>query len=51
MKLVLALITMICLSACVAENVPEGEMERMRASMPKDQPPPVSYNRSGIGTP
>ncbi len=38
------------LSACAAD-VPPGEMERMRAQMPTEQSPPVSYNNKGIGVP
>lgn len=40
----------ILLSAC-ASHVPEGEMERMRAQMPRDQNPPAAYNQQGIAVP
>lgn len=51
MKLGCVLISLIVLSSCAAQNVPPGEMERMRAQMPKEQNPPASYNSKGMGVP
>lgn len=51
MKLILAFLSFIVLSSCAAHDVPPGEMERMRAQMPKEQNPPASYNSKGIGVP
>ena len=51
MKWIAVLMTIMTLAACVAENVPPGEMDRMRAEMPKDKDPPASYNRHGMGVP
>ncbi len=47
---VLLLVSLMLVSACAA-NVPPGEMERMRAQMPREQNPPASYNHKGIGVP
>ena len=51
MKFFLIIMYVVSLSACVAQNVPDGEMDRMRASMPQEQDPPASYNSKGIGVP
>lgn len=51
MKLILVLLSFIILSSCAAHDVPPGEMERMRAQMPKEQNPPASYNQKGMGVP
>lgn len=39
------------LVACSQTAVPEGEMERLRASLPSEQDPPAAYNRQGISVP
>jgi len=51
MKFLLPLIGLLLLSSCAAQNVPDGEMERMRAQMPREQNPPASYNGKGMGVP
>lgn len=51
MKRAFTVISLLLLSACAGQNVPDGEMERMRASMPREQSPPASYNSKGIGVP
>lgn len=49
MKLIMPFILLTILSACA--DVPEGEMERMRASLPREQDPPASYGQRGMGVP
>ena len=51
MKLILTALSLLLLSSCAAQNVPDGEMERLRAQMPREQNPPASYNGKGMGVP
>lgn len=51
MKFIFILSISFLLMACTQVAVPEGEMERMRASLPPERDPPAAYNVQGPSVP